>query len=974
MSGRIARTNISIFVYFYLGILCAKTLIGYIPSEGSLADITSLGSSLRKKGEFHQAIAAFNEALRIAYDLNDSKSQADCLLQLGVLHWNIGQIEQSAAIYRRASSLGRRLGRQDIEAKCAGYLKIYEFYVRGKKECASGSHEESISHFQTAIELAKKMKSLEHELKCLRQMSINHLRLEMFDKYLFLNEMGLKISKELNHKREEGKFLNNIGLHNLMFCEYSEALVQFQEALNISISSGNNEQDTSTCLTNLGLTYCCLGNYERALPYLEQAFEIDLRTNDEEVICDDLNNLGSAYSRRGRYLKNNKDLEISLDYYLKSLDFAHKKKNKESEIDALNNIGLVNGALGNYAIAMKYYQLAIQEIGEADYRYEACNIYSNMGYALYEMGLHQRSVEHFNKALTLAIEVGRDELLWEVYCGLGGSLESLGNEEAALACYKKAINTIDLIRSRLALDEFRAAFSRNKLKAYESILCLLLSPDQKEEAEYDLEIANVVESAKARSFIDELRLWVNASSQYDDAVHKLKQDDLLSNMSKTISQLSKPDLGEAERKKLLARLEREEEEYTSLLNRIRTQDLDRTQQTLPAVVPISSVQEQCLDQRTAILEYFLGETQSIGILIDEERLVVQAFPPKAEIENSVRAYLKMLSTLPGGKFMGAKAAHRIYRELAAPFEDHISPLVEHLVIVPDGILHYLPFETLIKNDENANGPKYLVELFDISYAPSVSSLFHLMQKKRPANHKKALLAIGDPAYFMRGINKPTGRKMHGDVLREAFLMDGFEISPLPHSRKEIRRVAQCFPKEEVDILLDIKAREEAVKSKPLQGYRIIHFACHALLDEKAPMRSALVLTLDDNSKEDGFLQAREISNLSLAADLVVLSACQTGKGRIENAEGIIGLPRAFFYAGARSMLTTLWKINDKSAAEIMPSFYRHLTEGKNMARALRLAKLEMLKSSMSHPFHWGGLVLNGDYGKEISAAKAIRPK
>jgi CHAT domain-containing protein len=176
----------------------------------------------------------------------------------------------------------------------------------------------------------------------------------------------------------------------------------------------------------------------------------------------------------------------------------------------------------------------------------------------------------------------------------------------------------------------------------------------------------------------------------------------------------------------------------------------------------------------------------------------------------------------------------------------------------------------------------------------------------------------------------------------------------------IDHVARRFRRSEVDILSESQANEDAIKSSFLEEYRIIHFACHGFLDEKTPGRSALVLTLDDDPNEDGFLQAREISNLRLNADLVVLSACQTGKGRLENGEGILGLPRSFFYAGARSTISSLWKVNDKSTSKIMPDFYRYLASGYDKARALGLAKLNMLKSRFSHPFYWAAFVLNGD--------------
>jgi CHAT domain-containing protein len=273
----------------------------------------------------------------------------------------------------------------------------------------------------------------------------------------------------------------------------------------------------------------------------------------------------------------------------------------------------------------------------------------------------------------------------------------------------------------------------------------------------------------------------------------------------------------------------------------------------------------------------------------------------------------------------------------------------------------LPFETLVRDNEKTTEPRYLIELYDVSYAPSVSSLVYLKEKKRRTQYRKALLAVGAPSYLVRNSKLSKSGDRYEDALRDIYLNDGFELTALPYSKKEVNRVARCFPDGEVDLLSESRAKEELIKSRPLDEYQILHFACHGFLDERTSMRSALVLTLDDDPEEDGFLQAREISDLRLDADLVVLSACQTGKGRLENVEGVLGLPRTFFYAGARSTISSLWKINDKSTAELMPEFYRHLAAGHNKARSLRLAKLKMLESRFSHPFYWAAFVLNGDY-------------
>ncbi len=160
----------------------------------------------------------------------------------------------------------------------------------------------------------------------------------------------------------------------------------------------------------------------------------------------------------------------------------------------------------------------------------------------------------------------------------------------------------------------------------------------------------------------------------------------------------------------------------------------------------------------------------------------------------------------------------------------------------------------------------------------------------------------------------------------------FAFSSLPYSGREIIKISKYFPREKRDIFINKNAKEEIIKEISLVDYRIIHFACHALLDEKFPFRSGLILSFDEDSKEDGFLQVREIYSLKLNTDLVVLSACQTGKGKLEVGEGILGLPRIFFYVGAKSVLFSLWRINDESTALFMDYFYYYIIFPKRMKK------------------------------------------
>jgi CHAT domain-containing protein len=187
---------------------------------------------------------------------------------------------------------------------------------------------------------------------------------------------------------------------------------------------------------------------------------------------------------------------------------------------------------------------------------------------------------------------------------------------------------------------------------------------------------------------------------------------------------------------------------------------------------------------------------------------------------------------------------------------------------------------------------------------------------------------------------------------------------------EIEKIASLFKSNKRDILERAEASKENLKKRNLSDYRIIHFATHALIDDKKPARSAIVLSLAQNHKEDGFLQMREVFNLKLNADLVTLSACQTGLGQLIKGEGIEGLNRAFFYAGASSVMLTLWAINDQASYQLLERFYFHLRSSGSIMTALRMAKLEMIESGvLAHPYYWGGFIVTGETDKVIFPRK-----
>lgn len=289
-----------------------------------------------------------------------------------------------------------------------------------------------------------------------------------------------------------------------------------------------------------------------------------------------------------------------------------------------------------------------------------------------------------------------------------------------------------------------------------------------------------------------------------------------------------------------------------------------------------------------------------------------------------------------------------------------------LIVVPDGKLHLLPFDSLTGPDR-----KYLVYSHLVTYAPSATVLYLLRTSRSAAQASLPFLGVGDVAYDEDGtlISQNTGNPAVRSS-RGLYDLTGTQFPRLPATRQEVLTSGQKFG-EDSTVLLGSEATEAAFKSQPLDRFRILHLAVHGVSSSEFPQRAALVLGTDTQANEDGLLQAREIAALPLNADLVILSACDTGAGRLQGAEGIANLVRSFFFAGARSVLASLWSADDIATAALIKQFYAHLGEDQDKASALRQAKIDLLKKygDEALPYYWAGFTLQGEGASTVPVAR-----
>jgi CHAT domain-containing protein/tetratricopeptide (TPR) repeat protein len=571
------------------------------------------------------------------------------------------------------------------------------------------------------------------------------------------------------------------------------------------------------------------------------------------------------------------------------------------------------------------------------------------GDVYFRLGSLIRALPFYEAALESGQESMSEEVTWRARTGMAMTNERLEEYPVALENYRKAILLLERLRGKLPLRVFNPGFLQDKAQIYVSFIHLLYRMHEKEPLRAYLEEAFAcAERSRARGFLDSLEETGLdfASGVSPDIVSEGKR--LSEEVSRYQLELQSRNLPPAKRSHLLAGLEKAENSYRDLLIRMRRDIPSYADRHYPGPLGYEEIRTKLLPPGTALVEFVLGDSCSFAFWASRDSLSLARLPPSDELLTLARRYLKFITLKNPSRFLAAEGSRRLFDILLGPFRAEMAGGITRIMIIPDGHLYYLPFESLsIGSPGGSREQRFLVEDFEISYGPSASALVRLAERKRYPDSRKDLLAISVPA--VPGSNN---------------YLFGYPInlSKLKHAGEEIKKISRLFAEDDREVLDGQRAAEGRLKRFPLGEFQYIHFAVHGIFDDKNWRRSGLLLCRTKGSAEDGILQLRDIFLLDLHSDLVVLSACRSGIGSIDTGEGITGLTGGFLFAGSRAVLVSLWNIADRSTAKFMDSFYSHLREGNSPSKALQQAKIKMIRSPYDHPFYWAAFVLIGDAG------------
>ncbi|HKQ79399.1 MAG TPA: CHAT domain-containing protein [Blastocatellia bacterium] len=947
---------------------CAKEADGWKVAR-ELATFTALAE---------EVIAAQDDRERSAVleSLDDQTAMAITLNQVGRIYRQRVKYELALSYLKRAHEISQAAGNKPQQG-----LALQQM---GEVRQLMGRYDEAFENYQRSLALAEEMNARAVTADLHGRLASLHILLGRYDSATAEIEQSLSIVKELNDTQSLPGILVRKGNIHSESGRYAEGIEIYQQALDLAEKS-RNIIVMDACLNNLGVTYRIQGNYRRALEYLQKSLKLAEGAGDQAGIAQTLNSIGIVFQEQG-------DHAIALEYFNRALALLGEAKGRTT-IDVLQNIGATALRRKNYEQALQFFEksLAAAEasqdhpararalggLGEVYYgaqNYEAAaarfqqvldlNVRSLNNEAFlalfslsgirYQQGDYTQALELADRAGALNKEFESKEITAALSSLRGKIHVAMNDLQQARRDFDESIAALESLRAGVASDERgQSLFFEQRLAAYHGALSLLIQQGQPRAA------LVYAERSKARVILDVLR---NGRADIHGALTEAERrqesrlKEALFGLNRRLAQARQSDARQSQKiMELREQLEKARLNYEVFLTTAYAAHPElKVQRGEAPVIKEEDLGTPIPDAHTALLEYVVTEDKTYLFVITKTAAKpaadVQVYTLPIKRDELSKRTENFRARLAGRDLSFRAAARDLYKLALKPAQAQIRGKTK-LVIVPDGMLWELPFQALI-NERS----RYVVETSAVSYAPSISVLreMNLQRAKRPsAASPSALLALGNPAIGQETMARAT-----------LTLRDG-KLNPLPEAEQEVKELGRLYGAARSKVYVGADAREDRVKTEATQA-GVLHFATHGVLNDASPMYSYLALAQGDKN-EDGLLEAWELMQLDLRADLVVLSACETARGRFGAGEGMIGLSWALFVAGAPATLVSQWKVESASTRELMLDFHRSLrTPSRNpmsKAEALRQAALNLMKNpATSHPFYWASFVLIGDGG------------
>jgi CHAT domain-containing protein/Tfp pilus assembly protein PilF len=934
--------------------------------SGEATTLNNIGLVYSNLGEQQQALRYYNQALPLRRVVGDRGGEATTLNNIGAVYWDLGDKQQALTYYNQALPLYRAVGDRGGEATTLNNIGLIYSDLGNKQQALT-------YYYNQALPLYRAVGDRDGEATTLTNIGAVYSALGNKQQALRYYNQALPLRRAVGDRGGEATTLNNIGLVYWDLGEQQQALTYYNQALPLRRAVGDRGGEATT-LNNIGAVYWDLGEQQQALTYYNQALSLRRAVGDRGGEANSLNNIGLIYSNLG-------NKQQALTYYNQALPLRRAVGDRSGEATTLNNIGLVYWDLGNKQQALTYYNQALSLRRAVGDRTGEANSLNNIGAVYLNLGKQQQALTYFKQALSLSHAVGDRGGEANTLNNIARIERQQGNLAIALTRIDEAIKIVEDLRTKIVSSELRTSYFATQQDIYQFKIDLLMELHKKNPSTgYNIRALETTDRSRARSLVEllaeskaDIRAGIEPKLLARERDLNGRRDALEREKQKLASsQDSDPAIANLDRQ--IDRIIKAEEELRTEIRRVSP---NYAALKFPKPLTFAEIQQKVLDGDTLLLTYSLGEDRSYLWLVSKTKIQSYELPKRSIIEDQAKQFYEQEKTNPSTTTPNPQLGVQLSQIILQPIANKLSN--KRLLIVPDGALQYIPFAALpLCKDAICNNPSRLLTNHEIVNAPSVSTIDIIRNSKRQ-KPTKTLAVIADPVFSTddkRYVDLARVNKLSPKVKSENLAQQQLDRSAnesgimkfkrLIGTRIEANSILPLVPLNMQLHKFDFEANRAFVTTSPELGkYRYISFATHGILNSKRPELSGLVLSRIDRqgTAQNGFLQLNDIFNLNLSADLVVLSACETGLGKQISGEGSIGLTRGFMYAGSPRVVVSLWRVSDAGTAELMKKFYTNILQKKlTPAAALRAAQLEMSKDEKySDPYYWAGFTLQGEW-------------
>ncbi|MGH7490844.1 MAG: CHAT domain-containing protein [bacterium] len=916
-----------------------------------------IGDNLRMKGEYKNALIPLHQALAIGkQELGEGHAYvADTYNHFGNVSALQADFDTAIEYFNKSLAIHRQLHGEDHPAVARAYNNL------GNAVGDKGDLDKASEYYAKALRLRHKLFGENHRQVATTYSNIatvDHVKGD-YDKALEgFNQAKAIWSQTLgeNHPQVALCFLN-IGIIHYERGEYPQALASHTKALELfKKGHGENSFDAGDSYGNLGKVHAAMGNYGEAVALFDKSLAIlqqQVGENHPQVaLC--YNNLGDVYYRQGKY-------DQAIAFHQKDLSIQQKIHGAQhwDLAQAYQDMGRCHFARNDLDRALKDYQQSLLALVPG---FVGTDVYLNpaIGRSIYDA-----------KLLTSLLL--KAEAFARLYTTRSHDMKDL---DMSLSTYSLASDLIDKTRSSYRGEGSKLFLGKEAARIYgKAVQASLLAYAASHNAEYRYRAFTFAEKSKASVLLGALQESRARQFAGMPALLLEREKDLRVGLAFYDTEIEKEKLkikgrDEARLQEFEKRYWGHKREYDKLVARMETSypryfDLKyRTQ-----VAAVADLQK-ALDEQTAVLEYFVSDSMIFAFAVTKTGFDVVSINRDSALNAAVSELAGSFKSV-SGKAAYVLIAAQFHGLLIKPFASQISNC-PRWVIIPDGDLYQIPFEALLtasvgsaSHVEHGALP-YLIKQREISY--HFSATLYLKNRREAGQKTNASSFAGFAPVFSATLGNGhlpdhTFRDFSGtppDSLEHLITRDGKNLLELPYSETELQNIFDALS-HRGRVFLHEEASEDNFK-RSVKGYRYVHVATHGVIVNDNPKLSNLAFSQpkERNAAEDGILYAGEIYNLDLKADLLVLSACQTGAGKVVKGEGLMALTRGFLYSGARNIVASLWKVYDEHTSRLMVEFYREVAAGKSYSPALREAKLKMIANpETAAPQSWAGFVLLG---------------